>query len=82
MGALTFGVRSYLNISQLLPMLGSKAKYVRENAAVGSSYTPLAVFRGFCTPDTTSSILCAPCRKILKPVLRHKTLPVSPTSGS
>ena len=50
-------------MSQLLPILGSKAKYVRENA-VGTSYTLLAVFRGllyssifrFCTTtsDTTA----------------------------
>ena len=53
--SLTFGVRSYLNKSQLLPILGSKAKYARENAAVGTSYIPLAVFRGVCTPDTAST---------------------------
>ena len=37
------------------PILGDKAKYVRENAAVGTSYTPLAIFRGFCTPGTAST---------------------------
>ena len=46
-----------------------------QHAVVGTSYTPLAVFRGRCTPDTESSTVCAPqCRRILRPIVRHKTL--------
>ena len=62
-------------------MRGSKAKYVRENAGAGTSYTPLAVSRGFCTPDNSAiSTVCAPCRQPI--IVRHKTLPDSLTSGS
>ena len=47
------GVRTYLNISQLLPILGTKAKYARENTVGTSCF--LAVFRVGTAADTASA---------------------------
>ena len=40
-------VRTYLNLSQLLSLLGTKAKYVRENT-VGTSCTPRSISGLYC----------------------------------
>ena len=75
-GALICGVRSYLNISKLLPILGSKAICVRENAPEGASCTHSQYFGGFVL-HTASSTVCSPCRQILRPSVGHKRLPGS-----
>ena len=49
------GVRTYLNLSQLLPILGTQAKYVQENT-LGTSFF-LAVFR-VCTAADSASASC------------------------
>ena len=62
-------MRSYLSISQLLPLRVSKAKYVRENAAVGTScthwryygvlYSRYCEFDRLCTMSTNSQAYCS-----------------------
>ena len=68
------GVRSYLNISELLPMLGRETKFVRENAAVGTSYSPLLSISGvwyysiYCEFDRRVANFSGPF------IFRHDTL--------
>ena len=65
MGALTCGVRSYLNLSQLLPTLETKAKYYPENA-VGTSCTRsiFGFVAGFVAVDTASTRSTSSTRSI------------------
>ena len=59
LGELMCGVRTYPNKSQLLPILSTKAKYVRDNTTVYCRYFVLSrsIFR-VCTAADTASASC------------------------